>query len=347
MIKKSLKDISWQVSEDTYRKDEAFSYSMLSRFDREGHRCIPHLFDKQDSTALRFGGLVDCLLTAPEEFEDRFLIFDFKVPTDTIVRIVKDIHSKSDIVDLKLVDRNIIFTSIEKENYSSSWKEDTRIDKIIDEGSEYYKMLKLSENKAIISQDEYKQAVNCEQALKISPYTENYFSLDPFSNVEKLFQLKFKSDSLYEHPVRCMLDEVIILHDAKIIVPVDLKTTGKDEHEFKKSFIDWRYYLQSSLYTKILKDIISRDEYFKDFTILPYEFLVVNKNNLTPLVYKYNFNHYDGDLIDNYGNKLKGVKTLITELNYHIKNKEYSYSYVAKTHSGLLEIDNIKPYKKE
>ena len=31
---KSLKDVSWQVSEEIYRADSALSYSTLARYDR-------------------------------------------------------------------------------------------------------------------------------------------------------------------------------------------------------------------------------------------------------------------------------------------------------------------------
>ena len=33
---RSLKDISWNISEEDYRKDPALSYSTLARFYREG-----------------------------------------------------------------------------------------------------------------------------------------------------------------------------------------------------------------------------------------------------------------------------------------------------------------------
>ena len=70
---KSLKDISWDVTEDQYRADSALSYSTLSRFNREGFDNLAHLFDKIESPSLLFGSVVDTLLTGTEkEFEDRF-----------------------------------------------------------------------------------------------------------------------------------------------------------------------------------------------------------------------------------------------------------------------------------
>ena len=37
------------------------------------------------------------------------------------------------------------------------------------------------------------------------------------------------------------MDEAIVIHDKKIVVPIDLKTSYKPEWDFYKSFIDWRY----------------------------------------------------------------------------------------------------------
>ena len=38
IMRKSIKDISWLVDESTYRGDTAISYSILSRYDRDGFR---------------------------------------------------------------------------------------------------------------------------------------------------------------------------------------------------------------------------------------------------------------------------------------------------------------------
>ena len=64
---KSLKDISWLVTEETYRADKALSYSTISKFKREGFEHLDTLFDKVESPSLFLGSLVDCLTTDPPE----------------------------------------------------------------------------------------------------------------------------------------------------------------------------------------------------------------------------------------------------------------------------------------
>ena len=54
---KSLKDVSWLVSEDTYRQDSALSYSTLAKYERGGFNSLSTLFDKVESPSLLFGWL--------------------------------------------------------------------------------------------------------------------------------------------------------------------------------------------------------------------------------------------------------------------------------------------------
>ena len=52
--------------------------------------------------------------------------------------------------------------------------------------------------------------------------------------------------------------------------------------------MDWNYWIQSGLYQSIVRLIAYNDEYFSDFEIRPFKFIVVNKNNLTPLIWDTN-----------------------------------------------------------
>lgn len=52
MERKSLRDISWQVDEPTYRADPALSYSTLARYEREGFNNLDKLFDRIETPSL-------------------------------------------------------------------------------------------------------------------------------------------------------------------------------------------------------------------------------------------------------------------------------------------------------
>ena len=291
MREKSLKDISWQVPEETYREDPALSYSALATYERGGFNCLESLYDRKETPSLTFGSAVDAIITGGEdEFNSKFLVADFPDIPDTVVKIVKDCFAEfhithrnlSDIPDVEIIGRAANY------NYQNNWKPETRAKVIKEKGEEYYNLLFLAEGKTILSNDVYNEVLASVRALRESPSTEYCFRPDnPFDDsVERLYQLKFKA-TLGGTDYRCMADLLIVDYVHKIIYPKDLKTSSHYEWDFYKSFIDWNYQIQARLYWRIIRDNLDRDPYFKDFTLADYEFIVVNKLTLTPLVWKF------------------------------------------------------------
>ena len=342
---KSIKEIAWNVPEEVYRADGAISYSALSAFSRESQKIIPHLKDKKDTEALRFGSLVDCLMTEPETLEERFLIANFPSVSDTMASICKIVfeRTKGKFRTLAAIDSDCLLDVIKEINYYPTWKDNTRVTDVIKKGEGYYNLLFISGDKIIMSTEDFQKARGCVEALKTNPFTASIFMENPFeTNVEKLYQLKFKSDTLSIHSVRCMMDFCIVDHINKTIRPIDLKTTGKDEEKFEDSFLQWLYMLQGTLYSQILKDCIDKDEYFKDFTILPYYFIVINRDNQTPMIWEFKDIFWEGDFIDTKTNTvIKGWRSLLKEMVWHIKNGRYDYSYETYQVNGIREINRL------
>ena len=54
--------------------------------------------------------------------------------------------------------------------------------------------------------------------------------------------------------------------------------------------------IQARLYWAIIRQNMDKDEYFKDFKLLDYDFIVVNKRTLTPLVWNCPFTQAVGTL---------------------------------------------------
>lgn len=242
---KSLKEISWDVSEDEYRKDKALSYSTIAKFHREGFDNISHLFDKVESPSLLFGSIVDCLLTGTEEeFESRFLVADFPEISDSQRKVTEYLFNAygDRNIPLNELDNSVIISATEALSFQLNWKPETRAKVIKENCSEFWDLLTLAMGKTVISQNLYRDAIACKDKLKTSPATSKYFEEDnPFdSSIERLYQLKFKGSYL-GIPLRCMADLIVVDHKNKIIYPCDLKTSFKPEWRFYKSFIEWGY----------------------------------------------------------------------------------------------------------
>lgn len=318
---KELKDIALNITEEEYRADSALSYSTLSRFEREGFDGLSKLFEKTETPSLIFGSMVDTLITGSvEEFNERFvLVQDFGL-SDTLRQITKTLYDTykgyyntlEDIPDQILSD-----VAVSCGYYTDAKYYNVRVKKI-KECSPYYDELKRIDGKTPVTQLQYNDAFNCVRILKTSPNTELLFGEDT-DTLKHYYQLKFKGE--YEGiPLRCMADLIIVDYENKVIYPYDLKTSGHPEHQFYKSFIAWNYAVQAQLYYELIKQSIEKDDYFKDFKIADYQFIVICNSTRTPLIWEFKGTKTITDC--EYGEyKLPNWRKLATELWYYLNEK--------------------------
>lgn len=345
---KSLYDISWQVTEPEYRADPALSYSTLAKYERKGRfNALPTLFDKDTSPSLTFGSLVDCLLTGTkEEFNAQFLVAEFPKLSDALVLIANTLFARYgkvvDDVDEMFGEAHYYATVEEMPDNCLSevgkkcdfWANDKwdniRAKKIREGGiSEYYKLLVLADGKEVINQKDVDDAYAAVEVLKTSDNTRFYFAPNntEVDGIERLYQLKFKGEDPISHTkFRCMADLIVVDYNEKTIQPVDLKTSSHNEWEFYKSMVDWRYDLQARLYWRLIKQNIEQDEFFKDFTLLPYKFIVVNRVNLQPQVWDFTYTQAEGllrmETIRNGVYLWRDPYVIGEELAYYLSNPE-------------------------
>jgi hypothetical protein len=322
-MRKSLRDISWQVTEPEYRADPALSYSTLSRFEREGFAGLDKLFEKVESPSLQFGSLVDTLMTGTEEeFEEHFMVAQLDNSlSDTLITITKKLFDrwKGDYTSITDIPDDYLIATIADIQWNNHWQAKTRAKKIKEDCAGYYKLLYLSENKTIVSTVTYQDALNCVDRLKAAPSTKFYFEADNIfdNNIERLYQLKFKA-TLGGVDYRCMADLLVVIHDKKIVVPVDLKTSYKPEYDFPKSFIEWNYHIQARLYWLIIRHNMDQDPYFKDFKLADYRFIVINRKTLNPLVWNWNMTQNTDEIITDNGNVLRHPLVIGAQLRRYL-----------------------------
>ena len=200
---------------------------------------------------------------------------------------------------------NLIIDSTNINGFQLNWKPETRAKVIREKASDYYNLLYLAKDKILINTELNDLAHQMANALIESPQTELYFKKNnPFDDCENLYQLKFKAE-IDGVPYRCMFDILRVDYKNKTIQPIDVKTSYKPTYNFYKSFIEWNYAYQCRLYARILKLNIEKDEYFKDFTILPYKDIVISKSNMIPLVWDCDFTFAEGILYLGKNNQIK------------------------------------------
>lgn len=333
MNRKKLSELAWDVSESEYRSDSALSYSVLSNFFKNGPRALINK-EKVDSSALRAGSTVDCLLTAPEEFDDRFYVADIDKFSDTIRKIIESVYDNlpNGHNEIELEDGNLI-DYINQAEYQTNWKDETRIKKVIEQGKDYFTVLKYSTGKIVISPQEFSEARQCVMTLKTHPWTYQIFECN--EDEEMFYQLKFKTEILGIN-CRCMFDIIKVNHKNKTIEPLDLKTTGAGEEDFEQSFIKWNYWCQSGLYSDMLRKIMMSDKTFVGYDLLPFKFVVINKNNLTPLIWSVG----DYGVLQSEIKEKLGVTylSLLQDANWHLQNDKFDYSRKSYKNNGCNPI---------
>lgn len=300
---KSLKEIALQIDEPTYRKMPELSYSILSRFQSVGFD-INKLQEKLSSPSLLFGSAIDALITgSQEEFDKNFMVVDLPNIPESASNCVKIIWNKykDTYKHLKDIPIDILNTELQFNGFwpNNRYSAQARINGFFKNPVEdYYQLNYIAENKSIINTELHTQILQAVNALKTSPATKDYFMEDnPWdNNIERLYQLKFRAD-LNGIGYKCMMDECIVVHDKKIIIPIDLKTSCScEEKDFYFNFLKYHYSLQSRLYSRILRANLDKDDYFKDFTILNYRFIFCNKDSCSPLVWEFKETHSKGTL---------------------------------------------------
>lgn len=290
---KSLAEISWQVDEPTYRADPALSYSNLSHYEKGGKfAALPTLFDQISTPSLVFGSMVDTLITgSEEEFQQQFITIEDPGLSDNLKEITMKLYERYKETRLRFDDiPDDILSQVGREcnYYADNRYVATRIKKIRENCKQYYNVLFLAEGKKVVSNVDVADARKCVEVLKTCPRTAFYFAdNDPFNReVERFYQLKFKQfcDGI---EYRNMADLIVVSHRSKTIQPCDLKTSSMNEWEFPKAFAQWRYDIQARLYWRIIRKTLDQDEYFKDFKLLPFKFIVVNRVNCKPMVWDF------------------------------------------------------------
>ena len=323
---KLLSTLSLNISEEQYRDIPALSYSLISRYTNCGFNGLDTIFDKIESSSLTIGSAVDCLLTAPNEFDERFMVCEFSEPPEKVKKAIDIIYENSQAKWLEEVNNSIIYEAMNMLEYRGNWSDVKRFETFMNEGKDYYRYLVVSEGKTILSQADYEKALNVADAFKGSKATKFYFEPNvEFADTQRFYQLKFKTKLKDDIDYKAMMDLILVDYYKKEITICDIKTTSGKEWDFVHSFLKYNYSYQARLYYRILLDAIKKDEVFKDFKIVGFKFLVANVDNPQPLVWDCRLYKSFGDL--DYETKsgktitLKEPEYVGAELKHYLEDK--------------------------
>jgi hypothetical protein len=335
------------IAETDYYKVNAVNQSSLGNLaysPRYYKNSIDNPEDLSDREHFKFGSLVDCLITAPEEMDSRFAVSEVIRPVGQLGDFIDQVHSiYSQIETPTQLDADATRLLCYKR---VGFKRDS-LEKVIErvklEASEYVEFLNKSVGKTVVTHEEYKQALEVAESLKASPFTGQYLDSTYGEGIYQM-PIYFKYDGV---ECKALLDRVIFDHKNGIVYPVDVKTTSQGVLNFPKSFIKWRYYLQAAFYTEAIRDYLIKEK-LGDYTIEKFRFLVAERSLVTPpIVFVVTTTDllagtYGGKLTD--GTKVKGFAELIADLKWHIMCDLWDYPREIYEAKGAVELNCFQDF---
>lgn len=232
------------------------------------------------------GSAVDCILTGGDFAEEFYVSALSTKPSDKIKSIVQQVYDNIDNVEKTLHNSfDIILESCNKHEYYNNLRDNTRVDKVIKEGLEYYQELIVSNGKQILSSEEYSTIMDIVNSLLNNKYTSLFLNKNRLNKCEEiLYQTKFFFKYMGVD-CKAMLDILLIDHNNKTITPVDLKTMSDSTFNFDRSVRSNRLDIQAAFYNIALQNDSEFNSKFGDYKILPFKFIVESVNVGNPLIY--------------------------------------------------------------
>ena len=254
------------------------------------------------------GSAVDTILTGVEgEFENKYHVSVLeKKPSDTEMSIIN--RAFQDILDSyseeQLKEQGIdelskypgsIQMAIEEHNYQPNWKTETKINKIVENGTLYFEDLKKALGKQMLSSNEMVLISSIVSSLKTNPRTSKYFDRDALLRADKV-TVYYQLPIYFTYKgVKCkaLLDMLIVIRDeAGKVVSVqafDLKTMNGNTLKFPSNLKSFRYDIQAAWYTEAIftKDSTLKIDGLTPEILRPFTFIVEsNSQPGIPLLYE-------------------------------------------------------------
>lgn len=341
-------------TEATYRALQLDSSSSLKEFSmnrRKYHKkyILNESIEEEDNKATTMGRIVETLLLEPEEFDNRFYMSTcMSTPTGLMLEFVEALYKHTEAATDGMGNVTRTFEEISRDAYADSGfkiKYEAVMTKFIGSDAEiYYKEIRevRGNNLTVVGSDDINNAEKIVQELRSNPITAEVVNLVNSARYTIHNQFQIEGYSVDGHLFKSMLDKVVIDHNMKQIWIYDLKCTWSVENFFEEYYLYRRAYIQAYLYYQAVKSLtIDSQSELSGYSVELPRFIVCDSTNYySPLIYTTSFM----DLRDAYegfeykGRTYPGIKQIIQDLQWAIKNDVWNISMENYLNNGLVNI---------
>ena len=193
--------------------------------------------DQKESFSLYAGTTIHQYLLEPHTF----MVSDVERPSDTIVKIIEKVYgiTKGEMDTDINSHHEYLFGSAKEFGYGQSWKPETLIKKIIDQGKDYYDFLLRADGKICIDQKMAGMLANIKESVNNHAYVKELLFETEGSNEEDVY---WGPNEMYKSKIDRYTSNALI----------DLKTTSKALSFFRDSFDYYHYDRQMAFYKDAL-----------------------------------------------------------------------------------------------
>lgn len=309
-----------------YRDNPAISQSALIAL-HKSPRSFTYTMQRTTSF-FTLGSIVDTLATLGKEaYDEQYVVATTEKLTGQLGAFVEALVE---------YDLNKVFTIKSREEYAYDMSgSKSPINKMIERyakegGEEYYKALMASVGKERVEPSQEAQANMIVNTLKTDKFTSVYFNN---SNYEYQVPLYATIDGVM---CKGLVDILEINEENKTVRVVDLKTTGKSVNNFIQSMLTYRYDIQGAYYTELLE----LQERFKDYTILPPRFIVIETDLWNPpLIFE--LSKLAMHLAKWGGEKLVGYRQILSAYKMHVTTEQWDYPVEYNT-EGVIYVGDLE-----
>lgn len=263
IIKSTLQDIKDYFEHPALNQSELKKYLVSLNeimYNNEKEQEPSRLLFTEEEQYNIIGSAVDMLLTGTrEEFNSVYFISSCNKPSDLLISILKQVTSlirESDKdMDALVFFKEEILVAANAHDYQRNWKDETRVNKIIELGAEYFEELKLSANKTVIDVADMQQIETI-----VTSFIEAYpklFGTTPVSDdytIYHQYPIYWNWHRQESCPAKALLDLMVHKASTNEFFIYDLKTTGGLANEFSTSINRYRYDIQAAWYTTAVSE---------------------------------------------------------------------------------------------
>ena len=340
-------------TEAGYRAVQMDSSSSLKEFSLDRRKYYKKYvqnvkIEEKFNQAVMIGHMVETLLLEPDRFDEKFYLSAIaKAPAGMMLEFIEALYEEAR--DATNADGEVTstFEAMSVEAYKRSGYKIT-YDAVIKKFSEgdnqiYFEEICTvrSNDMTVITSNDVTNAQKIVDELQENPITRFIVNLKSNDRYTVLIQHQVEGYELDGHLFKSMKDITIIDHKEKTIQTTDLKCTWSVEDFYTGYYLYRRAYIQGYLYKQA--DLFYADNHpeLKDYTVLNPQFMVCDSiNYYSPLIYTLD----DKDMLDAYlgfdfrGKYYPGVKDIIEDLKWAIKEDTWNISRFAKLAGGVINI---------